>query len=305
MKDDQQVTNVFDLLLIKVIYDEKSKKSPLTQPISGWSVIAPTSLTKLAVIGVGFFSILTYISSLSNTTIIIAGQLIEAKTIYASIAACFLFFYEVLLIIRSSKQFKSLQKEFEEDFNKAKDEAKITDWQIVEDLIEQSNYKKEVLKYVNTKIIFLIEKRENRANATQKFAKIFAVLIVVMIIVIWFPSNLLTKLITSGDVRVWSGILALLSAAVAGVALIFELFLASTIEFQIIKLKRCLYLLEQAQLIINDLENNKKTTQSQQLNTKHSLMSKLKNIKVDGPDDFAANLDLYLSGDKRIEPDIR
>jgi len=34
-------------------------------------------------------------------------------------------------------------------------------------------------------------------------------------------------------------------------------------------------------------------------------MSKLKNIKIDGPDDFAKNFDLYLSGDKRIQPDIR
>jgi len=34
-------------------------------------------------------------------------------------------------------------------------------------------------------------------------------------------------------------------------------------------------------------------------------MSKLKNIKIDGPEDFAENIDLYLSGEKRIEPDIR
>jgi hypothetical protein len=30
-------------------------------------------------------------------------------------------------------------------------------------------------------------------------------------------------------------------------------------------------------------------------------MSQLKNIRIDEPDDFAANLDLYLSGEKRVE----
>jgi len=305
MKDNQQVSNVFELLFIKVVCDKESKTSTLTKPKYGWSGIAPTSLTRLYVIGVVFFSLLAYISSLSNKTTIIAGQLIAYKTIYAIIAACFLLFYEILWIRRSIQQLKSPQEEIEEDFNKAKDEAITTDWQIVEDLIKQSNSKKEVLEYVKTKIVFLIEKRQDRANTTQLLVKIFAALIVVMTIVIFFSSNLLIKVITSGDVGVWSGRLALFSAAVAGITLIFELFLASTRDFQIIKLKRCLYLLEQAQLIINNVENNKKTTQSQQLNTEHSLISKLKNIKIDGPDDFAANLDLYLSGDKRIEPDIR
>ena len=32
-----------------------------------------------------------------------------------------------------------------------------------------------------------------------------------------------------------------------------------------------------------------------------SLMSKLKRIKINAPTDFATNLDLYTSGDKRVE----
>lgn len=35
-----------------------------------------------------------------------------------------------------------------------------------------------------------------------------------------------------------------------------------------------------------------------------SLMSKLRSIQIQGPADFAANLDLYLSGEKSFEPDI-
>jgi hypothetical protein len=36
-----------------------------------------------------------------------------------------------------------------------------------------------------------------------------------------------------------------------------------------------------------------------------SLMSRLKKVRIDAPEDFAANLDLYLSGEKRADPDFR
>ncbi len=35
-----------------------------------------------------------------------------------------------------------------------------------------------------------------------------------------------------------------------------------------------------------------------------SLMSKLKRVKIYAPPDFAANLDLYLSGEKSVQPGI-
>ncbi len=34
---------------------------------------------------------------------------------------------------------------------------------------------------------------------------------------------------------------------------------------------------------------------------KPTLMSQLKSIQIDAPEDFAANLDLYLSGEKSVE----
>jgi hypothetical protein len=37
--------------------------------------------------------------------------------------------------------------------------------------------------------------------------------------------------------------------------------------------------------------------------TKPGLLAKLKQVKIEGPEDFAANLDLYLSGEKRIGDD--
>ncbi len=38
---------------------------------------------------------------------------------------------------------------------------------------------------------------------------------------------------------------------------------------------------------------------------KPSFMSKLRNIRIDAPEDFAANLDLYTRGEKHVEPGIR
>ncbi len=37
---------------------------------------------------------------------------------------------------------------------------------------------------------------------------------------------------------------------------------------------------------------------------KGSIMAKLKKIRIEAPADFAANLDLYLSGEKRVEENL-
>lgn len=39
--------------------------------------------------------------------------------------------------------------------------------------------------------------------------------------------------------------------------------------------------------------------------TKRTLLASLREIKIDAPEDFAANHDLYLSGEKRAEPPLR
>ncbi len=46
-------------------------------------------------------------------------------------------------------------------------------------------------------------------------------------------------------------------------------------------------------------------TQSKQQDQKQSFMSKLRNIKIDAPEDFSTNFDLYMSGEKRAEPNLR
>jgi hypothetical protein len=48
----------------------------------------------------------------------------------------------------------------------------------------------------------------------------------------------------------------------------------------------------------------KKFTQSKQTG-KQSLMSKLRSIRIDAPEDFSTNFDLYLIGEKSAESDLR
>lgn len=45
----------------------------------------------------------------------------------------------------------------------------------------------------------------------------------------------------------------------------------------------------------------KQFVQERQEASKPSLMSKLKRIQIDAPEDFATNLDLYMSAEKRAE----
>lgn len=49
----------------------------------------------------------------------------------------------------------------------------------------------------------------------------------------------------------------------------------------------------------------KRFVESRKIGKKQSFMSKLKSIQIDAPEDFAANLDLYMSGEKRVEPNLR
>ena len=53
--------------------------------------------------------------------------------------------------------------------------------------------------------------------------------------------------------------------------------------------------LEQLYQVVRELSASKKPASSP------SLMAKLKQVKIDGPEDFATNLDLYLSGEKRVQ----
>ncbi len=51
----------------------------------------------------------------------------------------------------------------------------------------------------------------------------------------------------------------------------------------------------------------KQFAQTRSVERKQGALSKLKRIKIEAPEDFAVNLDLYLSGEKPFasEPDLR
>lgn len=155
------------------------------------------------------------------------------------------------------------------------------------------------LKLAEQKFKYLIEERQARAKITSSSLPILALAIVsIYILVYGIPGEFLK------DPSRYSTGLGLLSAALAIIRAISEFFLASESQYQIIKFKQCLYLLEQAQVVKSSLEV-KKDVQSKQPNNKQSFMSKLKSIKINAPEDFATNINQYVSGEKRIEPDIR
>ena len=52
--------------------------------------------------------------------------------------------------------------------------------------------------------------------------------------------------------------------------------------------------LDQLYQVVRELSASKKLASSP------SLMKKLKQVKIEGPEDFATNLDLYLNGEKRV-----
>jgi hypothetical protein len=59
-----------------------------------------------------------------------------------------------------------------------------------------------------------------------------------------------------------------------------------------------------AAVCIYDHVSIKQFIQSKRPAKPRSLMATLRGIQIDAPPDFAANLDLYVSGEKRAEPDL-
>jgi len=49
----------------------------------------------------------------------------------------------------------------------------------------------------------------------------------------------------------------------------------------------------------------KSFAESRKNGEKQSFMSKLKSIKIDAPEDFSTNIDLYISGEKRVNSNLR
>lgn len=48
----------------------------------------------------------------------------------------------------------------------------------------------------------------------------------------------------------------------------------------------------------------KKFAEAKQTPARPTLMSQLREIKIDAPEDFSANIDQYLSGEKHVDPEL-
>jgi hypothetical protein len=48
----------------------------------------------------------------------------------------------------------------------------------------------------------------------------------------------------------------------------------------------------------------KNFAESKKIGANESFMSKLRSIKIDAPEDYSANFDLYVSGEKSADPDL-
>ena len=55
---------------------------------------------------------------------------------------------------------------------------------------------------------------------------------------------------------------------------------------------------------LNELYKLVKDFTESRRNSSQRLMSKLRSISIDAPEDFSANFDLYLTGEKRAQSDI-
>lgn len=101
-----------------------------------------------------------------------------------------------------------------------------------------------------------------------------------------------------------------LYGAVSGVPSFIALVLAVLnfyreflLQPNIARCNQCISVLRKAQIITDESETNKSISKSN--NNKPNLLARLQNISIEGPEDFADNHDLYISGEKRIEADLR
>ena len=56
--------------------------------------------------------------------------------------------------------------------------------------------------------------------------------------------------------------------------------------------------------LVKGFTESRRNSNGGQVAGKQSLMSKLRSIAIDAPEDFSANFEQYASGEKRAEPDL-
>lgn len=246
----QEIEGVFVLLLESLVtqskaYEFTTKFNSHPQAANLWNVLAPTVWMQLCCVGCIFFLIAAIVTAIAHS---------EAKLpviIYLAICICFLILFILMWAFRWIEPFKNLEQETEIDFRKAKDEAVLTDWQVVDAIVKKANYQPEVLQYVENKLQLELEKYQANIKTAYKCLRIGIILVVTLLIYNFLPLQALLQTVFVINVAALSGILALLSALAAGTILILEFILDSRQKYQASKYKTCLYYLKQAQLLLN------------------------------------------------------
>lgn len=250
-KIDRQVEDVFNLLLKRIVVKPKSLTSPqklnLGQQVSQiWNNIAQTFLMQLSLIGYIFCIFAAILAKLIS-------PVIAPALTYLLLSICFLAFFALLWEIRWLRQFKSSEKEAEEDFGKHRDKAITSDWQIINEIVETANYKKKVLQYVENKVGAIIEEQQDRLKGLDKLLKLGAIFLVVVCVGVFNPSlfQILVDNILSGNISAVSATLAVLLVVGAGSVLIYGFIFESRDRVKISSYQMCLYLLKQAHLVVD------------------------------------------------------
>ena len=180
------------------------------------------------------------------------------------------------------KPTKSSEDYFHEKFKKFRNEAAATDRQRVSEILEKSKHDKRVLKIVEDKVQFLIEEKQDSAKLHNDNLRIIAIVFVLLSIVIcmcyFIPPEILLKTVFSikiesllssvvaiDNIKLLSAVvavsLAVVGAVIGAVDLILKHIAASDSHFCVSRYKRCLFLIEQAQNMLDNIEVNKNTTQ--------------------------------------------
>lgn len=247
---DQEVEDVFNLLLLRVFTLHKGtslQKITLSQQVSKqWNNIAPTFLMQLTLIGYVFCILAAILAKLIS-------PLIAPAATYLLLGVCFLVFFALLWEIRWVRQFKSSEQEAKLDFQKYRDNAVTSEWEIINEIIETANYKKKVLQYVENKVQAVIEKQQERSKGLDKLLKLGTIFIVAGGIIILNPDyfQILVNNVVLGNISAVSASLAVLLVLGSGVVLIYGFIFESRDIVKISTYKMCLYLLKQAQLVVD------------------------------------------------------
>lgn len=279
--------------LLNNIYPKKRRRS---NTINLRSIIIPETLQDRLIYAALFFYILfiLFVALLVKYQVdIFWAELLATLTVVILSLVPILLFSSVIVDIRSNWQ--TPREITEQRLNEIKNRF-IAEQEKVERLYNLASPEK--LKSFEIDIEQAIREAQAREKVSSSRSLIVAIIIVLLSIhtLEIQPQYLENNLLKASSLGI--------PGAVTLIAITINFMNALTLKSEIDELGKCLALLKKAQIKKDKLETYKNSDQSEQ-SSKKSLMWKLKQIKIDGPEDFAENLDLYLSGEKRIEPDIR